>query len=296
MDAELRVCANCRVLVLPSGDSPPSGPHTAWRHVPEFAEKFTRQVCAAPLPGRAPSGSEARFGLARAKSNGGDKLAIKGAIDELSQPAHVPVTVAVDGSYKLSITDGRVRKPMSWSYITTAGLYGLGTSIVPGKLVGGSPRRRATDRRSDAERRSDPNPEDPQRTLQAELRAMANALQVLDPNTAVTILSDSRQALDLMTLWKDGHDVMAGGYDTERAGGRESTLARLARRAREYPEQITLRWVPGHSGHPLNEGADALAKMARAWATDRLDRETVVRDARRIVLQALTRHAAGALA
>jgi ribonuclease HI len=97
-----------------------------------------------------------------------------------------------------------------------------------------------------------------------------------------------------MLLWKDGHDVMPGGYDTERAGGRESTLSRLARRVREHPDRLTLRWVPGHSGHPLNEGADALAKMARAWAVERVDKETVAADARRVALQALTRHASAA--
>lgn len=270
MESALRVCANCRVLVQPAAPGALSNP--AWEHAPEFAEKFSRTVCAEPAPGREPSGSELRFGLARVKSNGGDKLTLKDAIAELAQPEHVPVTIAVDGSYKLTVNEDRVSKPMSWGYLTTTGLYGLGTSIVPGTVVGD------------------------QRVLQAELRAMANALLAVPPTHLVTVLSDSRSALDLMLLWRDGHDVMPGGYDKVRAGGRESTLARLARRVGEHPDRITLRWVPGHSGHPLNEGADALAKMARAWATGRLEKETVAADARRVVMQALTRHAAGAAA
>lgn len=282
MESALRVCANCRVLVQPVGAAPLNSPFLIWEHVPEFAGKFSRAVCADPAPGRVPSGSEVRFGLARVKSTGGAKLVIKDAIPELSQPEHVPVTIAVDGSYKLHVgEDNKVRKPMSWSYVTTTGLYGLGTSIVPGSIVGGRPLEDGSGR-------------DPERALQAELRAMANALQVVGVEHPVTILSDSRDALDLMTLWAEGYDVMPGGYNTERAGGRESTLGRLARRMTEHSDQITLRWVPGHAGHPLNECADALAKMARAWATGRLERDVVAADARRIVLASLMRHASAA--
>jgi ribonuclease HI len=276
METALRVCANCRVLVQPVGTSP----LLVWEHVPEFAGKFSRAVCTDPAPGRTPSGSEAKFGLARVKTAGGDKLVIKGEIPELAQPADTPVTVAVDGSYKLHVGGDRIRKPMSWSYVTTTGLYGLGTSMVPGNIVGGRPLEDGSGR-------------DPERALQAELRAAANALRVIPQEQPVTLLSDSRDALDLMTLWSQGYEVMPGGYNAERAGGRESTLGRLARRMQEQSDRITLRWVAGHSGHPLHEGADALAKMARAWAVGRLDKDTVAADARRTVLASLTRHAAG---
>lgn len=283
MEPALRVCANCRVLVQPVGAGPLNSPFLVWEHVPEFAAKFTRAVCAEPAPGREPSGSEAKFGLARVKSSGGDKLTIREAIPELSQSPGAPVTVAVDGSYKLFIGADKVVKPMSWSYLTTTGLYGLGTAIVPGNVVGGRPLEDGSGR-------------DPERALQAELRGIANALQVVGPEYSVTVLTDSRTAVDFMLLWRDGHDVMPGGYNTDRAGGRESTLGKLARRVGEYPDRVTVRWVPSHSGHPLNEGADALAKMARAWATGRLEKDVVAVDARRAVLGALTRHAAGAAA
>lgn len=283
MASVLRVCVNCRVLVQPVDSGSSDEPFAYWDHVPEFAAKFDRTVCTDPAPGREPSGSEARFGLARIKSSGGDRLTLRDAIPELASPAGAPVTIGVDGSYKLFIGDSRVIKPMSWGYLTTTGMYGLGTSIVPGNVVGGRPL-------------DDGSGRDPERALQAELRAIANALRAVGPEHPVTILTDSRSAVDFMLLWRDGHDVMPGGYNTARAGGRESTLARLARRAYESGEQVAVRWVPGHSGHPLNEGADALARMARAWATGRLEKETVAADARRAVLVALSRHAAGAAA
>lgn len=264
METVLRVCAHCRVLVQPAGE--------AWEHVPEFAAKFTRNVCETPAPGRAPTGSESRFGLARTKAAGSDKLTLKDAIAELAVPAGAPVTIAVDGSYKLTVAEEKVSKPMSYGWLTTDGRYGLGTAIVPGRIVGD------------------------QRALQAELRAIVAALTAVGESHPVTVLSDSRSAIDFMLLWRDGHQVMPGGYDLVRSGGRESTLARLARRAAEAGDRITMRWVPGHSGHPLNEGADALAKIARAWATGRLERDTVTADARQVVLAALTRHAAGAAA
>lgn len=266
MDAALRVCANCRVLVELSGAD--------WRHVPEFAEKFDRSVCGQPEAGRAASGSELRFGLARVKSSSGDKLVIRDTLPDLAQPPGTPVIVGVDGSYKLTITD-KVFKPMSWAYLATNGLYGLGTAIVPGSIAGGDPR---------------PDGSDPARTLQAELRAIANAVQAIDASHPLLILSDSQNALGFLSLWRDGHDVMPGGYDTERAGGRSSTLGRLARRI-QAEHRIDWRWVRGHTGHPLNEGADVLARTARAWASGRLSREAVAADAPQVVMDALTEFA-----
>jgi ribonuclease HI len=272
MDAVPRVCAGCRVLVEPHGDG--------WRHIPEFAEKFSRNVCMTPAPGRLPSGSEARFGLARVKVTGRDKFTLKDEIEELALPPDAPVTIGVDGSYKLTVGE-RVSKPMSYGWLTTSGLYGLGTFIASGKISGG-------DMRADGD--------DPARTLQAELRAMAAALAAVPETHPVTVLSDSRSAVGFMQFWRDGHDVMPGGYDPARASGREATLARLARRAREAGDRITVTWLPGHSGHPLNDAAHQLARMARLWATGTLERETVAADARQVALAALRSFDADAVA
>jgi ribonuclease HI len=265
MDSTMRICANCRVLVEPAAG--------AWQHVPAFAEKFSRSVCSAPAPGREPSGSETRFGLARIKTPGGDKYVIKGEIPELAVPDGERITVAVDGSYKLTVNrDDKVSKPMSWAYVTTNGLYGMGTSLAPGSVVG------------DAEKR----------WLQAELRAIAAALHAVKGPHPITVLSDSKDALSFMTLWRDGYEVWPGGYNPARAGGRESTLGLLARRARQDRDLIQTEYVPGHTGHPLNEAADALAHIARAWATGQLDQHVAAADARTIVRRQLGRHAAAA--
>lgn len=278
MEPAPRVCANCRVLVQPAGNASTDHPFLIWEHVPEFAEKFSRSVCTDPAPGREASGSETRFGLARIKTPGGDKHVIKAEIAELARPPGAPLTVAVDGSYKLSLNvANKVIKPMSWAYLNTDGHYGLGTSIVPGTVVGG---------------RAQANGSDPERTLQAELRAIANALQVIAPGTPVTILSDSKDAINFMYHWRNGHQVWPSGYDPERAGGRESTLGRLARRALEDRELIQVDWIRGHSGHPLNEAADALAKLARTWTTELLDKDDVAAVARRTAASALDDFAA----
>lgn len=264
MDSSCRICTHCRVLVEPCG--------SGWRHVPQFAQKFDRSVCDTATPGRAPSESEQRFGLGRARNNR-ERHQLHDSFSALALPPSTPVTVGVDGSYKLH-TGERVVKPMSWGYLSTGGVYGLGTSLVPGKLIGAV---------------VDADGDDEARTLQAELRACSAALRHIDPATPVRILTDSRNAMNFLLLWRDGYDIMPSGYQTARSGGRLATLQRLA--ARMAQGGVDVEWVRGHAGHPLNEGANALAKLARAWTTGRIDKSTAAADARRQVLASLTRHA-----
>lgn len=254
---EPRICENCRVVITHDGAD--------WVHPLDLRDKFSRVACVEPRPGRPAKPGEIRFGRGRSASR--DKLSLHSAIGELAQPTGTPLTVGVDGSYKVITTDGKVRKPMSWAYITTSGLYGLGTSNAPGSVVGGD------------------------RPLQGELRAVFWALQRVGDDYPVTLLTDSMDAVELMADWRAGGTTMPSGYTRDRVSGREATLVQLARLIRDAQDRVRVRWVRSHSGEPLNEGADALAKYARFWAAGQLERTTVAADARRAALAALTRHA-----
>jgi ribonuclease HI len=261
--ADARVCETCRVLVVPVAGR--------WVHPEDLREKFRNVICAAPVPGRSARAPEIRFG--RGRNVARDKDAIHDGIHELHQPPGTPVTVGVDGSYKLTIDEVeesvRVLKPMSWGYLTTSGLYGLGTATIAGNIVGGD------------------------RALQGELRAIWNALGHIDDSHPVTLITDSMDAIELMAQWRDGYlNQMPRGYTTERISGRPATLVQLAAKVHEAGDRIEARWVRGHTGHPLNEGADALAKLARAWTTKRIRRAQAAADARQVALAALLRHAA----
>lgn len=156
---------------------------------------------------------------------------------------------------------------MSWGYLTTAGTYGLGTSLVPGNITGY------------------------ERATQAELRAIWWALVRTARSHPVRVFTDSLDAVELASDWRAGRYRMPAGYSVERASGREATLMQLARLIHVDADRITIVKVQAHSGHPLNEGADALAKMARAFAVGRLEQNVVASDARRAVLSSLERYA-----
>jgi ribonuclease HI len=257
---DVRLCETCRVVVM---QDPESG---RWEHPLHLRDKFSDHVCDEPKAGRAAHRSEIDWGRGRAFVR--DRLSVFAQIPELSQDPLTPLTVGVDGSYKLITGAGLVRKPMSWAFLTTSGQYGFGTSTIPGRIVGGD------------------------RALQGELRAIWWAL-VKTPNThPLKFVTDSMDAVELVADWKAGGQRMPRGYTLTRASGREATLMQLARKVCEAGDRMEMKWVRGHTGHPLNEGADALAKMSRAWATGRLTKEQVQVDGRRAVIGALGRFAA----
>jgi len=76
----------------------------------------------------------------------------------------------------------------------------------------------------------------------------------------LTVLSDSQAAVAMVDRWKRGDAVMPAGYAANESGV-VRTLRVMQRRICSERERIEMRWVRGYCGHPLNEGADALARL-----------------------------------
>ena len=99
--------------------------------------------------------------------------------------------------------------------------------------------------------------------LIAELRAINDAVRRL-PYRHLTVLTDSRPAITMLQRWTAGDDVLPDGYTTERRKG-SAGLVEAQRRVRLHQHRIDVQWVPGHQGNLLNEGADALARLASRY-------------------------------
>ncbi|MEO3816373.1 RNase H family protein [Plantactinospora sp. B24E8] len=124
------------------------------------------------------------------------------------------------------------------------------------------------------------DPTGPSRVLINELRAVEFLLA--DPTLGaepVTVLVDSTGALSYLQLWRGGETgTMPTGYNLRpRARGGRPTLVRLAQRVADLP-QVTFEHVRGHTGHLLNEAADALSAMARRRLRERFDHRARARD------------------
>ncbi len=96
--------------------------------------------------------------------------------------------------------------------------------------------------------------------LIAELRAISKAVSKLR-HRQLTLLTDSRLALQMTKRWMDGDTVLPSGYTTERANG-SAGLVVAQRQIFDQRDRLEIQWVPGHQGNALNEGADALARLA----------------------------------
>lgn len=144
-----------------------------------------------------------------------------------------PVWVATDGSVRGRIT--------GYGWLASTGEYGLQGFRHSTKLIG------------------------PEVVLVAELRAIGMAVQKLRGRD-ITMLSDSTLAVAMVKQWMAGRDVLPEGYATYRESGKTPGLVRAQRMIYEDRERITPVWVKGHRGEPLNEGADALARLASRYA------------------------------
>ncbi|GAA2435946.1 hypothetical protein GCM10009856_53610 [Mycolicibacterium llatzerense] len=142
-----------------------------------------------------------------------------------------PFTVATDGSMRC--------RHAGFAWLASSGEHGLAAFASSSKRVGANP------------------------VLVAELYAIGSAVYGL-PRNRLTVLSDSRAAVAMVNRWKRGDFVLPAEYPVVESGSDRNLIA-MQRRIHAERSRIKLRWVHGHRGEPLNEGADALARLASRY-------------------------------
>jgi ribonuclease HI len=108
------------------------------------------------------------------------------------------------------------------------------------------------------------------RVLISELLAIGDTVRKLQ-HRPLTLIIDSMSAIRMVTRWMNGDDVLPPGYTTERANGKPGGLVAARQLIYQQRNRITAVWVKGHQGEALNEGADALARLARRYAAGPCD-------------------------
>lgn len=93
-----------------------------------------------------------------------------------------------------------------------------------------------------------------------EIMAAIRALETLKRSSVVTLHTDSRYLLDGVTTWLQRWKT--NGWKTADKKPVKNSDLWQALEIAALPHQITWRWVEGHSGHPENDRADALARAA----------------------------------
>ena len=149
------------------------------------------------------------------------------------QLAREPLTVATDGSVRKRFT--------GYGWLACNGRHGVHGAEYSPKIIG----KKAP--------------------LVAELRAINDAVRTV-ANRRLNILCDSRLAIRIVERWMQGDTVLPDGYTTERDNGAPAGLVTARNRIHFHRDRITISWVPGHRGEPLNEGADALARLGSRYA------------------------------
>ena len=93
-----------------------------------------------------------------------------------------------------------------------------------------------------------------------ELTAVIQGLGALTQRAAVTIHTDSRYVMDGASKWITGWKRNGWKTADKKAVKNEDLWRTLD--AAMANHAVQWRWVAGHSGHPENERADALARAA----------------------------------
>jgi ribonuclease HI len=94
-----------------------------------------------------------------------------------------------------------------------------------------------------------------------ELLAAITALETLDRDTALTIITDSVYVKDGITKWIHGWKARGWKTAAKKPVKNEDLWRRLDEATKRH--NVTWEWVKGHAGHPENEKADGLAPFKR---------------------------------
>jgi ribonuclease HI len=99
-----------------------------------------------------------------------------------------------------------------------------------------------------------------------ELMAAIAALEALKHPSRVELTTDSTYVRDGITRWI--HDWKRRNWKTAAKKPVKNVDLWQRLEAAIAPHRVTWRWVRGHTGHPENERADALARAALAQLRD----------------------------
>jgi len=95
-----------------------------------------------------------------------------------------------------------------------------------------------------------------------ELLAAINALEALERDTEITIVTDSNYVKNGITAWIFGWKKNGWKNAAKKPVKNAELWQRLD--AANARHRVTWKWVKGHAGHPENERADELARAGMA--------------------------------
>lgn len=98
-----------------------------------------------------------------------------------------------------------------------------------------------------------------------ELTALLEALRAFPADRPLHVMADSKYVIDAVTTWI--HNWRRRGWRTGRGEPVKNRELIEAIDAELAGREVTFEWVRGHTGHPLNEAADARC-LAAATAVD----------------------------